>query len=48
VGIGAGFVSWVFIRVLRQKWAEIHWLMWVVTIAFAVYFANAWILTIVH
>jgi AGZA family xanthine/uracil permease-like MFS transporter len=48
VGIGAGFVSWVLIRVLKRKWSEIHWLMWVPAIAFVVYFANAWILTIVH
>ncbi len=29
-GIGAGFVSWVLIKVVRGKVAEIHPLMWVV------------------
>ena len=43
VGIGAGFISWVFIKVVRGKWREVHWLMWVVAIAFVVYFLSAWI-----
>ncbi len=43
VGIGAGFVSWVFIKVVRGKLGEIHWLMWVVAIAFVVFFAKDWI-----
>jgi AGZA family xanthine/uracil permease-like MFS transporter len=38
VGIGAGFISWVFIKVVLRKWAQIHWLMWVVAIAFVIYF----------
>jgi AGZA family xanthine/uracil permease-like MFS transporter len=42
VGIGAGFVAWTFIKVVRGKVAEIHWLMWVVSIAFLVYFVQAW------
>ncbi len=43
VGIGAGFVSWVFIKVVRGKVGEIHWLMWVVAIAFIVFFAKDWL-----
>jgi AGZA family xanthine/uracil permease-like MFS transporter len=43
VGIGAGFVSWAFIKVIRGKFAEIHPLMWVVTIGFVIYFAKDWI-----
>ncbi|MDL2335372.1 MAG: NCS2 family permease [Chloroflexota bacterium] len=43
VGIGAGFISWVFLKVVRGKWAEVHWLMWLVAIAFVVYFLTAWI-----
>jgi len=43
VGIGAGFVSWVFIKVVRGKLGEIHWLMWVVALAFVVFFAKDWI-----
>ena len=47
VGIGAGFISWVLIKVLKRKWAEVHWLMYAVTIAFVVYFAKDWIQTFV-
>jgi adenine/guanine/hypoxanthine permease len=43
VGIGAGFISWVLIKVVRGKLSEIHVLMWVVSIAFLVYFARDWI-----
>ncbi len=43
VGIGAGFISWVFIKVVRGKFNEIHPLMWIVAIAFLVFFAQAWI-----
>ncbi len=38
----------MFIKVLKRKWAEIHWLMWVVTIAFVLYFAKDWIQTFVN
>ena len=47
VGIGAMFVSYVLIKVVRGKFGEIHWLMWVVAVAFAIYFAQAWINTII-
>lgn len=43
VGIGAGFVSWVFIKLLRGKAGEVHLLMWLVSIAFVVHFAKDWI-----
>jgi adenine/guanine/hypoxanthine permease len=43
VGIGAGFISWVLIKVVRGKFDQVHWLMWVVSIAFVIYFAQAWI-----
>jgi AGZA family xanthine/uracil permease-like MFS transporter len=43
VGIGAGFVSWVAIKVFKGKFGEIHWLMWVVAAAFVVFFAKDWI-----
>ena len=43
VGIGAGFISWVLIKVVRQKAGEVHWLMWAVSIAFAIYFAKDYI-----
>ena len=41
IGIGAGFVTYVLIKVARGRFAEIHPLMWVVAIAFLVYFAQA-------
>jgi AGZA family xanthine/uracil permease-like MFS transporter len=47
VGIGAGFVSWVFIKVLKGKFREVHPLMYGVAAAFVLYFANAWILTFI-
>jgi len=47
VGIGAGFISWVLIKVVRGKSAEVHWLMWVVAIAFLVFFAQDWITSVI-
>ncbi len=41
VGIGAGFVMYTLIKVVKGKAAEIHLLMWVVTLAFLVYFGQA-------
>jgi AGZA family xanthine/uracil permease-like MFS transporter len=43
VGIGAGFISWVIIKVTRGKMSEVHPLMWVVSIAFVVFFLQNWI-----
>ncbi|MEU4418920.1 NCS2 family permease, partial [Nocardia salmonicida] len=39
VGIGAGFVTWVLLKLVRGKIREIHPLMWVVAVLFVVYFA---------
>jgi len=47
VGIGAGFISWVLIKVIKGKFKEVHWLMYAVTIAFMVYFAKDWIQTFI-
>ncbi|MBI2780229.1 MAG: NCS2 family permease [Chloroflexi bacterium] len=43
VGIGAGFISWVVIKVVRGKMSEVHTLMWVVSAAFLVFFMQNWI-----
>ena len=43
VGIAAGFVSHTLIKVVKGKSSEIHLLMWIVSIASLVYFANDWI-----
>ncbi len=48
VGIGAGFISWVFIKVVRRKFGEIHWLMWLVAIAFIVYFLTNFIQGVIN
>lgn len=40
IGIGAGLVMWVFLQVVARRWGEIHWLMWIVSLAFLVYFAQ--------
>ena len=39
VGIGAGFIAYVVVKVVRGKAAQIHPLMWVVAALFVVYFA---------
>ncbi|MGZ5416128.1 MAG: NCS2 family permease [Nocardioides sp.] len=39
VGIGAGFIAYVLIKVVRGKAAVLHPLMWVVSLLFVVYFA---------
>ncbi|HKX75091.1 MAG TPA: NCS2 family permease [Acidimicrobiia bacterium] len=43
VGIGAGFVMYTLIKIFKGKAAEIHPLMWVVAVAFLVYFAQAYL-----
>ena len=39
VGIGAGFIVYVFIKVVKGKTAEVHPLLWVIAALFVVYFA---------
>jgi AGZA family xanthine/uracil permease-like MFS transporter len=41
-GIAAGFVSYVFLKVVTGKAREIHPLLWLVAILFVVYFAIPW------
>jgi AGZA family xanthine/uracil permease-like MFS transporter len=40
VGIGAGFVMYTVIKVVKGKAREIHPLMWVVAVAFLIYFGQ--------
>jgi AGZA family xanthine/uracil permease-like MFS transporter len=40
VGIGAGFVMYTLIKVVKGKAGEVHPLMWAVTIAFLIFFAQ--------
>jgi AGZA family xanthine/uracil permease-like MFS transporter len=37
-GVAAGFVSYTVIQILRGRWAEVHWLMYVVSAVFIWYF----------
>ena len=39
VGIGAGFLAYVLIKLVRGKVGEVHVLMWIVAALFVVYFA---------
>jgi AGZA family xanthine/uracil permease-like MFS transporter len=43
IGIGAGFITWVVIKLARGKMSEIHPLMWVIAAMFIVYFLQAWL-----
>jgi AGZA family xanthine/uracil permease-like MFS transporter len=43
VGIGAGFIAWTLIKVVRGKLTEVHPLMWAVSVAFVIYFAKDYI-----
>jgi AGZA family xanthine/uracil permease-like MFS transporter len=47
VGIGAGFIAWTLIKLVRGKVAEIHPLMWLVSGLFLIYFAQDWIASLV-
>ena len=39
VGIGAGFLTYVFVKLVRGKAREVHTLLWIVAALFVVYFA---------
>jgi AGZA family xanthine/uracil permease-like MFS transporter len=43
VGIGAGFISWVAIKIFKRKLGEIHPLMWVVAVGFLIFFLQDYI-----
>ncbi len=40
-GIGVGFLSWVIIHAATGRGRKIHWLLWLVSAGFALYFARA-------
>jgi len=42
-GIGAGFVSYTFIKLVRGKGGQVHWMMYLVSVAFVIYFALDWL-----
>ncbi len=37
-GIGAGFITYTLLKVLSGRYREVHWLMYILSIVFAVYF----------
>ena len=41
VGIGAGFLSYVLIKVVLGKWRSVHPMMWLTSGLFATYFLIA-------
>jgi AGZA family xanthine/uracil permease-like MFS transporter len=42
-GIGAGFVAYCFIKLVRGRGAEVHPMMYGAALAFVVYFASPWL-----
>ncbi len=48
IGIGAGVIAWVFIKLVRGKVGEIHLLMWGAAIAFVVFFLKDWLEPIIN
>ncbi len=42
-GIAAGFITFVFLKVVKGKTHEIHPLLWIAAAAFALYFAIPWV-----
>ncbi|WP_278552233.1 NCS2 family permease [Rothia dentocariosa] len=47
-GIGAGFVSYAFIRLVQGRGREVHWLMYVVSAVFVIYFGMGIINGLTH
>jgi AGZA family xanthine/uracil permease-like MFS transporter len=39
-GVAAGFVAYTVIQILRGRWADVHWLMYVVSAVFIWYFVQ--------
>ena len=46
-GIAAGFITYVFLKVVRGRAGQVHPLLWVVTVGFVIYFAVPWLQGIV-
>jgi AGZA family xanthine/uracil permease-like MFS transporter len=45
IGIGAGMVVWVVLQVVTGRAGQVHWLMWLVALAFLLFFAQTWVTT---
>lgn len=42
-GIGAGFIAYTFIKLVRGKGGQVHWMMHAASLAFVLYFALPWL-----
>lgn len=42
-GIGWGFILFSFIKWVKGKGSEVHWMMWLATLGFVIYFALPWL-----
>jgi AGZA family xanthine/uracil permease-like MFS transporter len=42
-GIGAGFVVWTLVKIFRGKYREIHPVMYVISVAFLIYFLRSYL-----
>lgn len=40
-GIGAGFILYTFIRIVKGEWRQIHWALYAVTVVFLLYFLRS-------
>jgi adenine/guanine/hypoxanthine permease len=41
IGIGAGIVVWVILKLITRGAGDVHWLMWLVFLAYLIFFAQA-------
>ena len=39
-GIGVGFISWALIHVMSKRGRDVHWLLWIVSAGFVLYFVR--------
>ncbi|MGO2153554.1 MAG: NCS2 family permease, partial [Brevibacterium aurantiacum] len=39
-GIGVGFISWALIHAMSKRGRDVHWLLWVVSAGFVLYFVR--------
>ncbi len=42
-GVGAGVIVYTLIKAVKGRFAEIPWLLWVVTLVFLAYFGIDWL-----
>jgi adenine/guanine/hypoxanthine permease len=42
-GIGFGFISYVLIKLFQGRAREVHWLLWISSLAFLLFFTLPWL-----